>query len=140
MFVEELSECPTDRPVVFSAHGVPKSVPEEAERRQMIYVDATCPLVTRVHNEAKVYSHKDFTILLVGHRKHVEIEGVVASGADLPFEDDSFDVVVLASVVHLVPEPGPLLREADVHGRSFENFTANVGLAHPFSHLRKTVR
>ena len=53
IFVEELDECPTDRPVVFSAHGVPKAVPAEAERRNMIYVDATCPLVSKVHLEAE---------------------------------------------------------------------------------------
>ncbi|MEL6480756.1 MAG: 4-hydroxy-3-methylbut-2-enyl diphosphate reductase, partial [Pseudomonadota bacterium] len=53
VFVEELDECPDDRPVVFSAHGVPKAVPAEAERREMVYVDATCPLVSKVHIEAE---------------------------------------------------------------------------------------
>ena len=52
VFVEEVADCPSDRPVIFSAHGVPKSVPAEAAARQMIAVDATCPLVTKVHNEA----------------------------------------------------------------------------------------
>ena len=53
IFVEELGDCPDDRPVVFSAHGVPKAIPAEAARRQMIYVDATCPLVSKVHIEAE---------------------------------------------------------------------------------------
>jgi 4-hydroxy-3-methylbut-2-enyl diphosphate reductase len=53
VFVEELDECPTDRPVIFSAHGVPKSVPAEAAAAQMLYVDATCPLVSKVHIEAE---------------------------------------------------------------------------------------
>jgi hypothetical protein len=53
IFVEELDDCPSDRPVVFSAHGVPKTVPAEAKRRNMIYVDATCPLVSKVHVEAE---------------------------------------------------------------------------------------
>ncbi|MEM6663481.1 MAG: 4-hydroxy-3-methylbut-2-enyl diphosphate reductase, partial [Pseudomonadota bacterium] len=53
VFVETLDECPTDRPVIFSAHGVPKSVPNEASRRNMTYVDATCPLVSKVHIEAE---------------------------------------------------------------------------------------
>ncbi|HVY83525.1 MAG TPA: 4-hydroxy-3-methylbut-2-enyl diphosphate reductase, partial [Caulobacterales bacterium] len=53
VFVEELDDCPADRPVIFSAHGVPKAVPAEAARRRMIYVDATCPLVSKVHVEAE---------------------------------------------------------------------------------------
>ena len=56
VFVEELDECPNDRPVIFSAHGVPKSVPAEAENRNMIFVDATCPLVSKVHIEAERHS------------------------------------------------------------------------------------
>src|SRR3546814_3321818 len=56
VFVEGLAECPPDRPVVFSAHGVPKSVPAEAERRNLLYVDATCPLVSKVHVEAERHS------------------------------------------------------------------------------------
>ncbi|HYD74249.1 MAG TPA: 4-hydroxy-3-methylbut-2-enyl diphosphate reductase, partial [Candidatus Binatia bacterium] len=53
VFVEELDQCPDDRPVIFSAHGVPKAVPAEAKRREMIFVDATCPLVSKVHVEAQ---------------------------------------------------------------------------------------
>ena len=77
IFVEELDECPGDRPVIFSAHGVPKFVPEEAEKRQMIFVDATCPLVTKVHNEIKRYYEKGYKIIMIGHRGHPETIGTM---------------------------------------------------------------
>ena len=77
VFVEELEECPTDRPVIFSAHGVPKMVPEEAKRRQMLFVDATCPLVTKVHNEIKRYYDKGYKIIMIGHRGHPETIGTM---------------------------------------------------------------
>ena len=77
VFVEELAECPVNRPVIFSAHGVPKSVPEEAEKRQMIFVDATCPLVTKVHNEIRRYYDKGYKIIMIGHRGHPETIGTM---------------------------------------------------------------
>ena len=77
VFVEELKECPVDRPVIFSAHGVPKAVPEEAEKRQMLFVDATCPLVTKVHNEIKKYYEKGYKIIMIGHRGHPETIGTM---------------------------------------------------------------
>lgn len=77
VFVDELSECPTDRPVIFSAHGVPKSVPAEAEARNMIFVDATCPLVTKVHREAERHATQDRHILLIGHAGHPEVVGTL---------------------------------------------------------------
>ena len=77
VFVEELKECPIDRPVIFSAHGVPKTVPEEAEERQMLFVDATCPLVTKVHNEIKRYYDKGYKIIMIGHRGHPETIGTM---------------------------------------------------------------
>ncbi|MDQ2066433.1 4-hydroxy-3-methylbut-2-enyl diphosphate reductase [Xinfangfangia sp. CPCC 101601] len=77
VFVEELSECPDDRPVVFSAHGVPKSVPAEAGSRQMIAVDATCPLVTKVHNEAARYSEAGTQLIYIGHEGHPETVGTM---------------------------------------------------------------
>jgi 4-hydroxy-3-methylbut-2-enyl diphosphate reductase len=77
IFVEELDECPTDRPVVFSAHGVPKSVPQEAARREMIYVDATCPLVSKVHVEAQRHVENDREIVLIGHAGHPEVVGTM---------------------------------------------------------------
>jgi 4-hydroxy-3-methylbut-2-enyl diphosphate reductase len=77
IFVEELSECPDDRPVVFSAHGVPKVVPAEAARRQMTYVDATCPLVSKVHAEAQQHARNGLHILLIGHEGHPEVVGTM---------------------------------------------------------------
>ncbi len=77
VFVEELHECPPDRPVIFSAHGVPKAVPAEAERREMIYVDATCPLVSKVHVEAERHHAAGFEIVLIGHAGHPEVIGTM---------------------------------------------------------------
>jgi len=75
IFVDELDEVPDDAPVVFSAHGVPKSVPAEAESRQMLYVDATCPLVSKVHREAERHFESSHHILLIGHAGHPEVVG-----------------------------------------------------------------
>jgi 4-hydroxy-3-methylbut-2-en-1-yl diphosphate reductase len=77
VFVDELDECPFDRPVVFSAHGVPKAVPVEARRRKLIYVDATCPLVSKVHVEAERHFSAGRHILLIGHRGHPEVIGTM---------------------------------------------------------------
>ncbi|MDF2900699.1 MAG: hypothetical protein K0Q62_758 [Phenylobacterium sp.] len=77
VFVEELSECPTDRPVVFSAHGVPKSVPVEAAGRKMLYLDATCPLVSKVHVEAQRHYDAGKQIVLIGHAGHPEVVGTM---------------------------------------------------------------
>jgi 4-hydroxy-3-methylbut-2-enyl diphosphate reductase len=77
VFVEELDEVPNDVPVVFSAHGVPKSVPNEAERRKLFYVDATCPLVSKVHREAERHYKNGKQILLVGHAGHPEVVGTI---------------------------------------------------------------
>lgn len=77
IFVDELSECPNDRPVIFSAHGVPKSVPLEAQNRNMIYVDATCPLVSKVHVEAQRHFEEGREIILIGHAGHPEVIGTM---------------------------------------------------------------
>lgn len=77
VFVEELDECPNDRPVIFSAHGVPKSVPATAEQRQMIYVDATCPLVSKVHIEAARHHEAGLQIVMIGHAGHPETIGTM---------------------------------------------------------------
>lgn len=77
VFVEELDECPNDRPVIFSAHGVPKSVPATAQRRQMIYVDATCPLVSKVHIEAARHHEAGLQIVMIGHAGHPETIGTM---------------------------------------------------------------
>ncbi|MBX7514624.1 4-hydroxy-3-methylbut-2-enyl diphosphate reductase [Qipengyuania sp. GH38] len=77
IFVEELDEVPDDAPVVFSAHGVPKSVPAEAERRNLMYVDATCPLVSKVHRQAERQIEKGQHILFIGHEGHPEVIGTM---------------------------------------------------------------
>jgi 4-hydroxy-3-methylbut-2-en-1-yl diphosphate reductase len=77
VFVEELDECPLDRPVIFSAHGVPKSVPAAAAARQMIAVDATCPLVTKVHSEAQRHSEAGLQMVMIGHAGHPETVGTM---------------------------------------------------------------
>ena len=77
VFVEELEECPDDRPVIFSAHGVPKSVPAEAARREMIYVDATCPLVSKVHIEAARHHENGLQMVMIGHAGHPETVGTM---------------------------------------------------------------
>ncbi|MFZ5964104.1 4-hydroxy-3-methylbut-2-enyl diphosphate reductase [Thalassococcus sp. BH17M4-6] len=77
VFVEELHECPPDRPVIFSAHGVPKAVPAEAERREMVYVDATCPLVSKVHIEAARHAENGLQMVMIGHAGHPETVGTI---------------------------------------------------------------
>ena len=77
VFVEELDECPNDRPVIFSAHGVPKSVPFNAEQRNMTYVDATCPLVSKVHIEAERHHKNGLQLIMIGHEGHPETLGTM---------------------------------------------------------------
>lgn len=77
IFVEELEEAPADRPMVFSAHGVPRSVPEEAQRRGFTFFDATCPLVTKVHVEARRHYENGLQIALIGHGGHPEVVGTL---------------------------------------------------------------
>jgi 4-hydroxy-3-methylbut-2-enyl diphosphate reductase len=77
VFVEELDDCPNDRPVIFSAHGVPKAVPAEARAREMIFVDATCPLVSKVHVEAQRHFDAGREIVLIGHAGHPEVIGTM---------------------------------------------------------------
>ena len=82
VFVEELEECPPDRPVVFSAHGVPKAVPAEARARKMLYLDATCPLVSKVHVEAGRHFDAGREIVLIGHAGHPEVVGTMGQLPD----------------------------------------------------------
>ena len=80
VFVEELDEIPAEhaeRPVIFSAHGVPKSVPADAQQRNMFYLDATCPLVSKVHKEAEIHFRRERDILLIGHAGHPEVIGTM---------------------------------------------------------------
>lgn len=77
IFVKELDEVPDDAPVVFSAHGVPKVVPAEAKRRQLLYVDATCPLVSKIHRQAERQIEKGRHIIFIGHEGHPEVIGTM---------------------------------------------------------------
>jgi 4-hydroxy-3-methylbut-2-enyl diphosphate reductase len=78
IFVEELDEIPdTKAPVIFSAHGVPRSIPDEAKRRNFFAIDATCPLVTKVHREAEIHFRRGREIVLIGHAGHPEVTGTV---------------------------------------------------------------
>ncbi|WP_122465522.1 4-hydroxy-3-methylbut-2-enyl diphosphate reductase [Brevundimonas lutea] len=108
VFVKELDECPDDRPVVFSAHGVPKAVPDAARQRQMFFLDATCPLVSKVHVEAERHHAAGRLILLIGHAGHPEVVGTMGQ---LPP-----GAVVLIETVEdaetFVPPPGAALAYA----------------------------
>ncbi|NBB26124.1 4-hydroxy-3-methylbut-2-enyl diphosphate reductase [Porphyrobacter sp. SLTP] len=77
IFVKELDEVPDDAPVVFSAHGVPKAIPAEARRRQLLYVDATCPLVSKIHRQAERQIEKGRHIIFIGHEGHPEVIGTM---------------------------------------------------------------
>jgi 4-hydroxy-3-methylbut-2-enyl diphosphate reductase len=99
IFVASLDDIPeTSAPVIFSAHGVAKAVPEEAERRQFFTIDATCPLVTKVHREAEIHHKRGRHIILIGHKGHPEVEGTMGqlpAGAVTLIETSS-DVDALA--------------------------------------------
>ena len=77
IFVQDLDQCPDDRPVIFSAHGVPKSVPNAAQARNMIFVDATCPLVSKVHIEADRHNQNGLQMIMIGHDGHPETVGTM---------------------------------------------------------------
>ena len=77
VFIDELDQTPDDRPVIFSAHGVPKSVPAEAARRNLFFLDATCPLVSKVHREAEHHFDDERQIILIGHAGHPEVIGTL---------------------------------------------------------------
>ena len=82
VFVEDLDEVPAGVPVIFSAHGVPKTVPAEAEARALFYLDATCPLVSKVHREAERHARVGREIILIGHAGHPEVIGTMGQLAD----------------------------------------------------------
>ncbi len=106
VFVKELHEIPDgDAPVIFSAHGVPKSVPEEAMRRRMFAIDATCPLVTKVHREAMIHAKRGRHVLLVGHAGHPEVVGTMGQlpGGAITLVETLDDVARLDP-----PDPGNL--------------------------------
>lgn len=77
IFIEEIDAVPADRPVIFSAHGVPKSVPKSAQEKGLFYIDATCPLVSKVHKEAETLHAEGYHLLLIGHAGHPEVIGTI---------------------------------------------------------------
>ena len=99
VFVEELDDCPDDRPVIFSAHGVPKAVPAEAARREMTFVDATCPLVSKVHIEAERHYQNGLQMVMIGHAGHPETLGTMGQ---LP-EGEVLLVETVADVERIAP-------------------------------------
>lgn len=99
VFVEELSECPDDRPVIFSAHGVPKAVPAAAAKREMVYVDATCPLVSKVHIEAQRHADAGLQMIMIGHEGHPETVGTMGQ---LP-DGEVLLVETVADVANVTP-------------------------------------
>jgi len=139
VFVDELDQAPDDRPIVFSAHGVPKSVPSEAQRRNMIYVDATCPLVSKVHREAERHHREGRHVILIGHAGHPEVVGTmgqlpegamtlvetVADVAKLDF-DDATTLAHATQTTLSVDETAGILtalraRYPDIHGPKKED-------------------
>ena len=105
VFVEELDDCPLDRPVIFSAHGVPKSVPAAAQARQMLFVDATCPLVSKVHIEAARHHENGLQMIMIGHEGHPETIGTMGQ---LP-EGEVLLVETVEDVAHVdVRDPARL--------------------------------
>jgi len=105
VFVKELDDCPDDRPVVFSAHGVPKSVPATARAREMLYLDATCPLVSKVHVEAERHHAAGRHIILIGHAGHPEVVGTMGQ---LPPEAISLIETVADAEAFQRPGDAPL--------------------------------
>jgi 4-hydroxy-3-methylbut-2-enyl diphosphate reductase len=99
IFVEELDEIPdTQAPVIFSAHGVPKSIPDEAKRRNFFALDATCPLVTKVHREAEIHFKRGREIILIGHAGHPEVEGTMGQAAGRMYLVESVEDVAKLEV------------------------------------------
>lgn len=103
VFVEELDECPDDRPVIFSAHGVPKSVPSAAQARNMTFVDATCPLVSKVHIEAERHHEAGLQMVMIGHAGHPETIGTMGQ---LP-EGEVLLVETVEDVAGIIPAIPP---------------------------------
>lgn len=97
IFVDDLSQVPTGAVVVLSAHGVPPSVHEQAQARDLRVVDATCPLVTKVHREVRRYSRLGFDVLLIGHAGHDEVVGTLGQAPDVRLIEDVADVVCLST-------------------------------------------
>lgn len=101
VFIQEVEECPPDRPLIFSAHGVAKSVPQEATQRNISYIDATCPLVSKVHREVEHHHSQGALIFLIGHRGHPEVIGTMGQAPE-----GSVILVETVQDVENLPDPG----------------------------------
>ena len=102
IFVDEVKEAPINRPIIFSAHGVAKSVVKEAKKRKMISIDATCPLVTKVHNETIRHYNVGRHVLLIGHKNHVEVIGTMGQ-----VPEDSITLIETEEDAHKVKVSNP---------------------------------
>ncbi|MBV1866012.1 MAG: 4-hydroxy-3-methylbut-2-enyl diphosphate reductase [Rhodobacteraceae bacterium] len=122
IFVEDLEECPDDRPVIFSAHGVPKSVPAAAKTRKMVYVDATCPLVSKVHIEAERHFANGLQTIMIGHAGHPETVGTMGQ---LP-EGEVLLVETVADVKTIEPRDPEKLAFITQTTLSVDDTTATV--------------
>jgi 4-hydroxy-3-methylbut-2-enyl diphosphate reductase len=126
VFVEELDECPEDRPVIFSAHGVPKAIPAEARRRDMVFVDATCPLVSKVHVEAERHHAAGLQMVMIGHAGHPEVLGTMGQ---LP-EGEVLLVETVADVAGIAPRDPQRLAFITQTTLSVDDTTAIVAELH----------
>ncbi len=134
VFVEELSECPDDRPVIFSAHGVPKSVPAAASAREMIFVDATCPLVSKVHIEAERHSANGLQMVMIGHAGHPETVGTMGQLpegevllVETPSDVSTLDVRDPAQLAYITQTTLSVDDTADIVAALQSRFPAIVG-------------
>ncbi|PKP69173.1 MAG: 4-hydroxy-3-methylbut-2-enyl diphosphate reductase [Alphaproteobacteria bacterium HGW-Alphaproteobacteria-4] len=123
VFVEELDECPDDRPVIFSAHGVPKSVPAAATARGMTFVDATCPLVSKVHAEAARHHDEGLQMVMIGHAGHPEVLGTMGQ---LP-QGEVLLVETVADVARLAPRDAARLAYITQTTLSVDDTAAVIG-------------
>ena len=124
VFVKELDDCPDDRPVVFSAHGVPKSVPATARARELLFLDATCPLVSKVHVEAERHHAAGRHIILIGHAGHPEVVGTMGQ---LP--DGAISLVETVADARVFQRPdGQLLAYATQTTLSLDDTAEIVGV------------
>ena len=127
IFIEELSEIDQlDRPVIFSAHGVPKSVPEEAANMNLLYYDATCPLVSKIHREVENFERKNLPVILIGHRNHPEVIGTMGQTSkdiylvekedvkELPFEKNQ-QIAYVTQTTLSVDDTKDIIDEIKLH-------------------------
>src|SRR5437588_8775721 len=133
IFVDELSEVPEGARVIFSAHGVSPAVRAEAKQRRLQVIDATCPLVTKVHLEAVKFARQDYTIILIGHRDHDEVIGTLGEAPrNTTLVSDVADVDRLniqdpERVVYLTQTTLSLDETKDIVNRLFERFPKIIG-------------